>query len=130
MRQAMTRVAELIACLSIFVATSSYAQDWQISSQSQYVGIWSFDGSCASGDGMSLNADGTAGFDEWGTGTWAETPDGKRIVLILRGFEEMGAPANSIILKELRVDSHSKEKLAGAFLDDGREISARLCPKV
>jgi hypothetical protein len=126
----MKSAGALIVCFSTLTAASGYAQEWQIPSQSQYVGIWSFDGTCASGDGMTLNADGTAGFDEWGTGTWAEARDGKRIVLILRGFEEMGAPANAVILKELRVDSHSKDKLAGAFLDDGREISARLCPKV
>jgi hypothetical protein len=126
----MIRTAALIATLSVLAIAPTQAQDWQISSQSQYVGIWSFDGSCASGDGMTLNADGTAGFDEWGNGTWAESADGKRIVLILRGFEEMGAPANSIMLKEMRVDSHSKDHLAGVFLDDSREVSARLCPKV
>jgi hypothetical protein len=123
----MTRA--VFVAVALFTASVAQAQEWQNPSESQYVGIWSFDGSCASGDGMLLNADGSVGFDEWGTGTWAESKDGKRIVMILRGFEEMGAPANAVIFKEMRVDTHSADHLAGMFLDDGREISAKFCPK-
>jgi hypothetical protein len=126
----MTRAFAIAALFGCCATSAAYAQEWQDLSKSAYVGTWSFDGSCASGDGMSLNADGSAGFDEWGTGTWATSEDGKRIILILRGFEEMGAPANGVVLKELAVESQSTDHLAGKFLDDNREISARLCPKV
>ena len=34
------------------------------------IGTWSFDKSCASGDGMTIAADGVASYDEWGLGTW------------------------------------------------------------
>src|SRR5690606_13280739 len=57
------------------------------------VGTWSFDRTCASGDGMTLSADGVAGFDEWGQGTWA-TAEGNRIVLSLER-REPGADAPS-----------------------------------
>src|SRR5262245_24007717 len=50
------------------------------------VGTWSFDASCASGDGMTLNADDTASLDEWGQGTWA-TAAGNRVVLNLERHE-------------------------------------------
>lgn len=125
----MSRIAA-ISLLALVSSTSlAFAQDWKIPSESKFVGTWSFDGSCASGDGMSLEPDGIAGYDEWGTGTWAESADGKRIVILLRtdAYNE-GAPY-AVILKELRVDFHKAQRLEGVFLDENRKIEAVLCPQ-
>lgn len=114
-----------LACSTSLVS----AQEWKNPAESKYVGTWSFDGSCASGDGMSLEPDGIAGYDEWGTGTWAESKDGKRVILILRTDAYNEGQPYAVILKELRVDFHKMHRLEGVFLDEDRKIEAVLCPK-
>ena len=52
------------------------------------IGTWSFDRTCASEDGMTLAADGTAGTDQ-GSGMWAVDVS-HRLVVIIRE-QEMGA---------------------------------------
>lgn len=49
------------------------------------IGTWSLDRSCASGNGMRLSADGTAGLGEGYAGTWAMA-DNNRVVLTLEGY--------------------------------------------
>lgn len=125
----MSRIAA-ISVLALACSTSlAVAQDWKIPSESKFIGTWSFDGSCASGDGMMLGKDGVAGYDEWGTGTWAESADGKRIVILLRSDAYSESDPYAVILKELRVDFHKMQRLEGVFLDDGRKIEAVLCPQ-
>jgi hypothetical protein len=51
------------------------------------IGTWSFDRTCASEDGMTLAADGTAGTDQ-GPGMWAVDAE-QRLVIIVRE-QEMG----------------------------------------
>jgi hypothetical protein len=51
------------------------------------IGTWSFDRTCASEDGITLAADGTAGTDQ-GSGMWAVDLD-QRLVIIVRE-QEMG----------------------------------------
>src|SRR5689334_7107254 len=46
----------------------------------QIIGTGSFDRTCAPSDGMQVNADGTAGFDEWGSGTWTINGEGKLVM--------------------------------------------------
>jgi hypothetical protein len=96
------------------------------------VGIWSFDRSCASGDGMTLRADDTASYDEWGQGTWA-TADGNRVVLSLERREMgMDEPTGEHLTLYLDVTAPVTDDLAGRIArDDGteqREINARRCP--
>jgi len=52
------------------------------------IGTWSFDGSCASGDGMGISADGSAFYDEWGTGSWRINPQNQLVLDLMR--REMG----------------------------------------
>lgn len=95
------------------------------------VGTWSFDRTCASGDGMTLNADDTAGLDEWGTGTWA-TADGNRVVLNLERREPGVAATGQQVTYYLDVGAPVTDELVGQIArDDGTEqraINARRCP--
>jgi hypothetical protein len=95
------------------------------------VGTWSFDRSCASGDGMTLRADNTASFDQWGSGTWA-TADGNRIILSLERHEPGEGPTGEHVTYHLDVAGPVTDDLVGQFArDDGtdqRSISARRCP--
>jgi len=52
------------------------------------IGTWSFDGSCASGDGMGVDADGSAFYDEWGTGSWRINAQNQLVLDLVR--REMG----------------------------------------
>jgi hypothetical protein len=52
------------------------------------IGTWSFDGSCASGDGMGLQADNSAFYDEWGSGTWSINRQNQIVLALMR--REMG----------------------------------------
>ena len=95
------------------------------------VGTWSFDRSCASGDGMTLRADNTASFDEWGSGTWA-TADGNRIILSLERHEPGVGPTGEHVTYHLDVAAPVTNDLSGRLArDDGSEprvINARRCP--
>jgi hypothetical protein len=95
------------------------------------VGVWSFDRSCASGDGMRLSADDTASFDEWGQGNWA-TADGDRIVLTLERHEPGVGATGHDVTYYFDVAAPVTDELIGQIArDDGTEqraISARRCP--
>jgi hypothetical protein len=96
------------------------------------VGTWSFDRSCASGDGMTLNADGAAGFDEWGTGTWA-TADNNRVVLTLARSEPGLGPTGETVVYNIDVAAPVTDDLIGNLArPDGSEprgLNARRCPE-
>ncbi len=97
------------------------------------VGVWSFDRSCASGDGMQLNADGTAGFDEWGQGTWA-VADGPRVVLTLQRDEPGAGPTGQTEIYHLDIAGPVTDDLTGrlnnAAGDAPRDIRALRCPEL
>ena len=50
------------------------------------IGAWSFDGSCASKDGMTLRPDGKAALGEGQEGLWGIDSEG-RLVLLMQNFE-------------------------------------------
>lgn len=94
------------------------------------IGTWSFDHSCASGDGMTLSADGYAGFDEWGMGAWRIDESG-RLVLDL-ATHDMGAeaPAPDTPRRTLTLEASApvSDRLVGVLEPDGRAIDAVRCP--
>lgn len=94
------------------------------------VGTWSFDRSCASGDGMILRADGAASYDEWGQGTWA-TAEGNRVVLSLERHEPGVGPTGEQVTYYLDVAAPVTDDLSGVLArDDGTEqrgVSALRC---
>jgi hypothetical protein len=95
------------------------------------VGTWSFDRTCESGDAMALNADNTAGLDEWGVGTWA-TADGNRVVLNLERHEPGLGATGQQVTYYVDVAAPVTDDLVGQMArDDGTEqrpINARRCP--
>lgn len=94
------------------------------------VGIWSFDRTCASGDGMILRADGAASYDEWGQGTWA-TAEGNRVVLSLERHEPGVGPTGEQVTYYIDVAAPVTDDLSGVLArDDGTEqrgVNARRC---
>ena len=91
------------------------------------VGTWSFDGTCASGDGMILKADGKAAYDEWGEGLWALADKGARIVVIAEDISEEADRRKVAELNEFRVVARSGNKMALTRLSDGAKINAVKC---
>ena len=94
------------------------------------IGTWSFDGSCASGDGMGLRADNTAFFDEWGSGTWSINRQNQIVLDLMRrepGVED--APGEPVTLT-VDVNASSEEALEVVISGEGvapREITALRC---
>ncbi len=91
-------------------------------------GTWSFDGTCASGDGMTLRADGKASYDEWGEGLWALAEKGARIVIIAEDISEEVDRRKVAELVEFRIASRGGNKMALVRLSDGVKIDAVKCP--
>lgn len=91
-------------------------------------GTWSFDNSCASGDGMTLKADGKAGYDEWGDGLWASAENGKRLVLIVEDIREDRDKSKPAELIEFRDIVRLGPQLSMTRASDGAKIKARRCP--
>jgi hypothetical protein len=95
---------------------------------SAVAGTWSFDGSCASGFGMVLSADGNASYDEWGEGLWALADNGKRIVLIAEDITEEADRRKVAELIEFRINARATTKLSLTRLSDGAKLAAMRCP--
>jgi len=96
------------------------------------VGTWSFDRTCASGDGMTLNADGTANYDEWGEGHWViDIPS--RVILTLAKIEPGVGATGQHVMVTIDVTPPVTDELNGArSFDDGtpaNAINARRCPE-
>jgi hypothetical protein len=94
-------------------------------------GIWSFDGSCASGDGMILGADGAASLDEGGEGQWRLADNRLLLSLQVREMgDENATPQNfEYTLQVARLDA---DHLAGTLIEQHdrqppRAIDARRC---
>jgi len=96
------------------------------------VGVWSFDRTCASGDGMRLNADGTATFDEWGEGAWSVRDPG-HAVLTLREQDPGAGATGRTVTYTLEVTAPVTDELAGVLVrgdaEEVRAIHARRCPE-
>jgi hypothetical protein len=92
-----------------------------------FAGTWSFDGTCASGDGMTLKADGKASFDEWGDGLWASAEDGKRLVLILEDIREDADRRTQAEMIEFRGVLRTGSQLTMTRASDGAKIKATRC---
>jgi hypothetical protein len=98
------------------------------------VGVWSFDRSCASGDGMRLNADGTASFDEWGQGTWSFNANDNRVLLNLN-VNEMGVGPTgetriySIVVMDAVTDDLNGRIEVSMVGEQPRGINAKRCPE-
>ena len=80
----LTAIPAAIAMATPTVLTPASAQDRPTLSREFLTGTWSFDGTCASGWGMGLAADGEVWFDEWGQGLWVL--EGDTIHMILQEF--------------------------------------------
>lgn len=96
------------------------------------VGTWSFDRSCASGDGMTLRADSGASYDEWGEGHWVvDLP--ARIILTLAKTEPGVGPTGQHVMVTIDVTGAVGDDLQGSrSFDDGTPadtINARRCPE-
>ncbi len=92
------------------------------------VGVWSFDRSCASGDGMRLDADGTASFDEWGGGTWSLGDDNTVVLTLARNEPGIG-PTGETVIYTLAIAANVTDDLIGQFtsVDGPRGINAKRC---
>ena len=93
-----------------------------------FAASWSFDGTCASGDGMVLSADGKAGYDEWGAGLWAAAENGKRLVLIVEDITEEADRQKQAQLIEFRDILRTGYQLTMTRASDGAKIKAKRCP--
>lgn len=92
-----------------------------------FVGAWSFDGSCASGDGMVLARDGKASYDERGQGLWAAAENGQRLVLIVEDISEEADRRTEAELVEFRVVARQRYSMTMKRLSDGATINAKRC---
>jgi len=94
----------------------------------QLPGTWSFDGSCASGFGMTLLPDGKATYDEWGDGLWASADNESRIVIIAEDISEEADRRKVAELIEFRVVAAMNDKLSLVRMSDGAKLEAVKCP--
>ena len=99
----------------------------------QIIGTWSFDRTCASGDGMQIKADGTAGFDEWGTGTWAINAEGQLVMTLRRQEPGADTPSGETVTLVLTAADPPTDQLLGNIASagpdlPGRSVNARRCP--
>jgi hypothetical protein len=120
------RIAAVVAVSAIMASSAAAATD--INAMSRFVGTWSFDGTCASGDAMMLEADGHAAFDEWGDGLWGLADGGKRIVVIAKDISEEADRRKVAELIEFRVTAAAANKMSLVRASDGAKIEAVKCP--
>lgn len=94
------------------------------------IGTWSFDGSCASGDGMGLNADNSAFFDEWGTGTWSINRQNQIVLSLVRSEPGVENDPGEPVTLTIEVRGSSEEALEVVITGGGyppRETDALRC---
>lgn len=123
-------------CFAIAVLASSVAGiAWanmlppeRVTGRSYFAGTWSFDGTCISGDGMVLQVDGKASYDEWGSGLWATADSGTRLVLIVEDITEEADRKKDAQLVEFRDVSRIGPTLRLTRVSDGAAIRAKRCP--
>lgn len=124
----MRRIAVAIFSLTLVGAAHANMLPPQTTTpHSFFAGTWSFDNSCASGDGMTLKADGKAAYDEWGDGLWASAENGKRLVLIVEDIREDADKSKPAQLIEFRDILRIGPQLSMTRASDGVKIKARRC---
>jgi len=91
------------------------------------VGTWSFDGSCASGDGMRLQRDGKASYDEWGQGLWALADHDTRILIIAEDISEEADRRTEAELIDLHITARAGNAMSLTRASDGATLNAVRC---
>ena len=91
------------------------------------VGTWSFDGSCASGFGVTLKQDGKAGYDEYGAGLWALADSAQRLVLIIEDISEEADRKKEAELIEFRITARGGNAMTLIRLSDKAKLQAVRC---
>jgi hypothetical protein len=94
------------------------------------IGTWSFDGSCASGDGMGLQADNSAFYDEWGTGTWSINRQNQIVLALVRREPGVENTPGEPVTLTIDVNASSEEALEVVVHGVGtepREATALRC---
>jgi hypothetical protein len=94
------------------------------------IGTWSFDGSCASGDGMGLRADNSAFYDEWGTGTWSINRQNQVVLALMRREPGVETTPGEPVTLTVDVRGSSEEALEVVVNGAGeapREVTAMRC---
>ncbi len=118
----------LLGGLAIVAGAPVYASQTIVArTPNSLAGVWSFDGTCASGDGMSLKADGKASYDEWGAGLWALADKGGRIILIVEDITEEADRRKVATLVEFRITGGAGNTMMLVRLADGAKINAVKC---
>ncbi len=109
------------ACVVAVVAPAA----GQTLSREYFLGLWSFDGTCASGWGMGLQADGAVWYDEWGSGLWILQDDTIRMIL---QESEMGMDEVLDVLPlTIEIETADKDGFTGRYLEDGEPVTATRC---
>jgi hypothetical protein len=120
-----------IAVVAVTLAGAAHANmlpPERVTGRSYFAGTWSFDGTCMSGDGMVLAADGKAGYDEWGSGLWATADSGTRLVLIVEDISEEADRRKEAQMIEFKDVSRIGPTLRLTRVPDGVAIKAKRCP--
>jgi hypothetical protein len=119
-----------IAVLTMGLASSAWANmipPQTSTPRTYFAGTWSFDGTCASGDGMVLHTNGKAAYDEWGTGLWAIGEDGARLVLIVEDISEEADRRKEAEMIEFLNVQRTGSTLWMKRASDGAKIKAKRC---
>lgn len=118
--------------VTLFAASNSAQADLRMPNPAllSLPGTWSFDGSCASGDGMRLAPAGKASYDEWGEGLWALADKGKRLVIIVEDIREDADRRKVAELIEFRVIAGMGNKMSLTRLSDGAKMNAVKCAQI
>ena len=123
----MLRIAFAFGMLAIVGAIARAVPPTASDVRPWIVGTWSFDGSCASGDGMRLMRDGKAAYDEWGHGLWAFDEGGKRLVIIAEDISEEADRRQEAEMIEFRITARQGNAMTLKRLGDGATLNAVRC---
>ena len=116
----LTPLAAAAAALAL--ATPAAAQT---PTREYFIGIWSFDGSCASGYGMGLRPDGEVWYDEWGSGLWILENGAIRMIL---QESEMGVDeVLGVVALTIEIESADKDSFTGRYVEDDVPLEAIRC---
>ena len=119
--------ASLTAVIPVLLVLAACDQGPSVPRE-KVVGVWSFDRTCASGDGMNLRADGTMWLNECCKGTW--TLDGNTISMRIRDTGQVGdtdgKPGNWETVKA-RIEAVTDKDLTLVWLKDNKRVKAKLC---
>jgi hypothetical protein len=123
------RVMQRLSLLWLAIALGpAHATTSQTPAGIETMGTWSFDGTCSSGDGMRLQYDGKASYDEWGQGFWALADGGRRLVIIVEDIREDADRRPIAELIEFRIlVRRPPQGMTLERASDGAKIEAKRC---